>query len=340
MPSIRSLTLLISDLSLARRADRVVEEFRGAIKSLGLDVWTLRITFPQGFDWRGATNLCGDEVLISAFHTELGTLSVGELVDYLRSCGNFFASVATSKSISPEVLAEIYMKVSEELGEEAQTRLGFSLGGFIETPYYPLSTAFRTGFSVALRYVDLLEGKPLNLWGDLLRDYLTKLEGKLRELERLTELPFLGFDLSLSPWMEESVVTLIEGVSGHRFPGLGTPTAIAGINELLSKVGEDFRVLGFNEVMLPVGEDNKLKELARNQELKLADLIGLIPYSLAGLDMVAVHADKGLVSVLVGDVLTAAKIKKGKIVGVRLIVTSSPDEIRLERFGPIPVLRE
>ena len=241
-------------------------------------------------------------------------------------------------------LARLIGRVSEE-DPEAATRFGVSLNGDgLVTPYYPLSWSpgGEPLVSVALTYPQLL-----------LESYRSR---GLRGVEEAVEssgsraLAFAGavagrlgarlagVDLSISPWMENSTLALIEAVAGVRLAEPGIALGIRVLNDILSRVAGRLESTGFNLVQLPVAEDSKLKLRIASLDVKARDLARLSGACLAGLDLVVVPYDEVGVAGLVLE--TAAYSRPGKILGVRIVALEGlepGDKVELGKFGEVPV---
>ena len=336
MPVVRALTLHMRSKELS--VSEVLEVLRRAeveLESVGLRVWTRRVSFGEHVDWREVEEFCNVEnLLVAPFHRGADELRVEELVEFLRRCPSGYATVLVPSEEYLSTLPEVYLRVSKELGEDYFTRLGVAYGSYVHTPYFPVSTALRESISLAYRYVDLLTGTdPANWYGEvvgLARRATVALEGLAK---------VLGFevlhDLSLSPWMEESVVDVVEKL-GARFPKVGTFRAVSYLNRVLARVAEVVRSTGFNELMLPVAEDLRLKELAKSGELRVEDLVALSTFCVAGLDMVAVPRDGDYLRKLFEDTYASYYVKR-RPYGVRVIPTDR-DVVVLRRFGELPRL--
>ncbi len=150
---------------------------------------------------------------------------------------------------------------------------------------------------------------------------------------------YLGIDVSLSPWGEESVVDAVERVYGIKFGGPGTLSAIYRLNRAIWDVSSQFRTTGFNEVMLPLAEDEKLKARAREGLVTFSKLVKYVMTCVAGVDMVPIPSGQvTLVRGLINDLHAIVSIKR-RSVGLRLIpYPGSGSEVDLGDFGKTPVL--
>lgn len=340
---VRALTLTYDRVENVREILNDLEKASKALTNVGFPPWTSRVTLPDDVPKELIQLLCNSKHMFSAYHKSINEVNYEEMLK-LMECRNAFATILVSERGEVSKAAELLINLVRDLGYDVSTRLGFSIGGYVETPYYPLSTPRRYGASIALRYVDTVL-QALRSSGSLeeaarkLGEILTNLESILSPTFKNLEIPYLGIDLSLSPWMDESVVPLIEHVSGTAFPGAGSAWGVKTVNKMLTDVAEKYGVktLGFNETMLPVGEDNNLMRLVREGVLRLHHLTFLTAYCLVGVDMVALPGDKKLIEKVFKDVLAAHEVKK-KTVGVRLIPVFGDKEVTISRFGTIPVI--
>ncbi len=340
MPMIRALTFNVKNTGDVEGALSTAMSVKDRVESEGIKVWDVRLTLSSSVDNKILDRLCSENIIFSAYRSRMYRVEVEELKNALR-CSNSYASIIVTRRKDIRKAVNILREVAHDLGVEAITRLAFSIGAPIETPYYPLSVPLRSGVTVALRYADLLASSPMSKWVDVVAEFLRKVEGAVRNAAKKHGVSYLGIDASLSPWMEESVVPVIERVLKLPFPSAGSAWAIRHINEMIAatvkKAG--VRSVGFNELMLPVGEDRKLLELAEKGRIRLRDLTYLAAYCVAGIDMVAIPDDPTLLASVMLDALAAHKVK-GRVVGVRVLPDVNGNGfIETRMFGRIPVIR-
>ncbi len=332
MPMIRALTLHVASRDLKfGEAIRLLEDFKRSAEAGGVQVWTLRISLGEDFDWRDLVDHCGSGVLIAAYHRRAGEVEPGELAEYLARCGSGYATVLASEE-DLDVLPELYAGLAKSLSEDHFTRLGVIYGSYLQTPYFPASAALSDAVSVAYRYADLLLSTDPSGWVDAIRGLAGRVDSLLGDRAREVGLE-VHHDLSLSPWMSESAVGVVEKL-GAAFPRVGTLAAVRRVNGILLEASGGVRTTGYNELMLPVAEDERLKRLVEAGELRLEDLIAFSTACVAGLDMVAVPRDPDYLRRLFADTYAAFSIKK-RPYGVRVIPTDKP-VVRLSRFGELP----
>ncbi|RLE66126.1 MAG: hypothetical protein DRJ38_02475 [Thermoprotei archaeon] len=277
-----------------------------------------------------------------------------DLPNLFSSTDHFYSSICLAekdceKRETLEKAITILKNISRLAGWLSATRFAFSIGPQPLTPYFPVTSSPLTGYTISLLYVNdlLTEVSSSN------ENCLIKLENKIKkiceniknkalEISSRTGLAFLGVDLSISPWLEESVVPLIEKIKGDISIGTpGTLHTLYKINSVLEKVSRSGKVIGFNEIMLPLAEDNGLKRRVREGDIGFKELMMYCLACVAGLDMVPIPEwteDKVLIH-LFKDLFTIYAIKK-KVLGVRLIPVNveAGEEVDLGIFGKTPVL--
>ncbi len=315
-------------------------------KDLGLEVWTWRIIFPPlprevGFEdlKRMADSLDRElpkEFLIHVAAVEPDHPAVPKVLDLLENRPRIYACARCSNDAEALRIFDTLWNSRKE--PDVYTRFAVAIGTWVETPYLPATASLSMveGFSAALRYVDLVEEAILRGSGDKLLNYVKDVEQKLLELSKMCRVPFLGIDLSLSPWMNESVAGLVEKLIDAKFGSLGTINAIRALNMLVKAIAGKLKIktIGFNEVMLPVAEDDVLNNRVKEGFVRLRDLVYLSMVCVVGLDMVAVPRDLVDRHRLAIDMLTIYNMKRTPV-GVRVIpVDKSPgEEVELPRYG-------
>ncbi len=360
MPVIRAITIHLDhyplDPGLERRVEETVSRVKQAASRLGLRVWTFRLSLPvlERVDHNIIADVTGKlsgialkhGLLVSGLNIDNPRTSiVRRIVDALAAASNVYASILVRD-------LEDFKHYVETLYERAGswqvfTRLALVFPERPLTPYFPASTTIngREGFTIALRYIDLVREVISGGEEKHLVDYFRRIEEIGRRLGEESGLEYLGTDASLSPWMEESVGELIEYLNNKPLPEPGTAWSISWLeNYILDKTREaGLTTTGFNQLMLAVGEDNLLKQRALEGRLRLRDLALLSAYCVAGVDMAAfsiAETNKYDLLRLLHDTYTASQVKN-KPLGVRLIPsTKMPGEkLVANRFGDIPVLK-
>ncbi|MEM0197029.1 MAG: DUF711 family protein [Sulfolobales archaeon] len=332
MPMVRALTLHVkSEKYKPQELVQLLGDLKKSIESRGISVWTLRASFSEDLDWREAISYCGDKVMIAAYHKSVDEVRVSDLVEYLKKCGNGYATILATED-NLEYLSRLYVELSRILSEDYFTRIGVSYGSYVQTPYFPISTAREDSVSVAYRYIDLLLSSEPNRWTEVIQEITRKVGLFLKDVAGGIGLR-VYHDISISPWMTESSVDVVEKL-GAVFPEVGTLGSVYRVNRILTEASSHIESTGFNELMMPVAEDDRLKELVKRGKLRLENLIGLSTACVAGLDMVAVPRDLNYLKNLFADTYTAFSIKK-RPYGVRIVPTDKP-VVELTRFGELP----
>jgi uncharacterized protein (UPF0210 family) len=343
--SLEGVESLIEDWSY-----RVLEVRDRIVREVDIDISSLRLTLPNVptdiLRKSELLTLKEEEVLVNIgsvpYEYELLEDSVSSLAR------NGIYSHVTIKEPNWKVfrrLAKLFNRLSEEDPEYA-TKFGVNLSQKeILTPYYPLSWSpgAEPLLSICLVYPSALEAAYRSSGIKGIKDEMKKWANKALEVGRLfskeLRVEFVGVDLSVSPWMENSVLSLIESISGVRMPSPGIAYGISLVNKIIKEVSNEVKATGFNEVQLPLGEDSKLKVRAVEGELKARDLARLSGACLAGLDMVVVPYDEIGVAGLMLEVSSYAR--EDKPLGVRLITLDGVepgDKVATNRFGEIPVI--
>ena len=242
------------------------------------------------------------------------------------------SSIIGMSSSDPSLATRVAVNV---MGEE----------GFV-TPYYPLASARprQELVTVALTYPSYLAQAYRSGGLGELTNAIVNAARAAEELGRsvASELgaEYAGVDLSVSPWMEDSSLALVEEVAGVRMPRPGFTSGVRAVNEAIARASASVKAVGFNEVMLPVGEDSKLKARVSEGEVNARYLAMLSGVCVAGLDMVAVPADEAGIAGLILDVASYSRAK-GRTLGVRVIPVEGAepgDKVDLGRFGESPII--
>ncbi|QOJ78079.1 DUF711 family protein [Infirmifilum lucidum] len=262
----------------------------------------------------------------------LGHWDPSTLYEALLTYPRLFLSVEYGPGSESDILK--VFRVFSESSYMLATRFAVSFGQRVQTPYFPATQSKENGVSLSLLYVEQFKK------GALLESLLERLKEMQRQAEASWD-SFLGVDLSISPWMERSVASLVEEISGITFTLPGTIAAIRELNRRIEYLASHVKTTGFNEVMLPLAEDNRLKELARIGQLRFSHLLNYASYCVAGLDMVVIP-DTSEDTVLLGLLrdLWDIHLLKRRPLGMRLILAPAEDgsDIDLGMFGKTPVL--
>ncbi|PWV36687.1 MAG: hypothetical protein DJ555_05995 [Desulfurococcaceae archaeon] len=354
---IRSVTLHITDPEkISLEASRLLNIVK-IVEDKGYRVWSKRITLPplnsQGelarvcFELKRSINILKG-IFVSAFNIDADSnIEIDDLVKCMEDLGFAFSSILVKDEEDVEDAYEKIYRFYSRSGVDLHTRIALIYSSRILTPYFPASASIteETSFTVALRYAADFEDLVIKK-GDVesLGKLLEELEEILSNVSIDTGVKYDGIDLSLSPWMEESVASIVERSSGTEIPMPGTMAAIRRINETIASLSRRVKSTGYNELMLPVEEDNVLKERARQGRIALKDLIAFSTICVAGVDMVVLPREHVLSGRILRNIiqdLLAISEAKGKPVGMRLILASgSPgDVVDLGRFGYASIMR-
>ena len=245
------------------------------------------------------------------------------------------------------LFSSLLKRAFSELGPEACTRISFTVGKPLLTPYFPSASARggELGLAASLLYANdvrkaLASRRAIE---DRMKRCYKSAHELLRALSARLNVQSYGVDMSLSPWMEESVARLVEKLGGCEFGGPGSHHAVHELSEALRSVASsgDVRAVGFNEVMLPYAEDSRLLELGAEGKLTAYSLLSLAPVCVAGLDMVVVpYRDEGELERFLKDAY-ALLHAKGRPSGIRVVLASGEpgDVVHLKRFGRVTVMR-
>lgn len=292
------------------------------------------------------------------FLTEKYSINLGQIDSNYNKLSEAIITIATNKMFSSIIMEgsgwEEALKISKSLHELASNNpeLGANIGvntlneKYFITPYYPLASAVpgKVMISAALTYPNYLKDSyTKNGYNGMISSVIEA--GKLAQdmaiyIANKLNIEYAGVDLSVSPWMEESSLGLIEQVSGVRLPKSGFAYGLRKVNEALIQASKNLKTVGFNEVMLPIAEDSKLKARASEGDLTARHLAMLSGVCLAGLDLAVVPYDINGVAGLLLDVSAYARTKS-KTLGVRIIPVESVepgDKVDLGRFGETPVI--
>ena len=342
---------------ITRSVTSIVERCKGLLKKHSLDCWGFRASFPAIKD-AGRKELSTLAKYLGEFSDACNLITAGlhltvvksvddykELVESLKTNRRLYGSVLVSDVKQLDWYVECLSKYYND--PEVFTRLAVIFPKQVLTPYFPVSTSYGGlwGISIALRYADLVKEviKGIRDYDELIR-YVRNVFNLCRDLEYEAKVRCFGLDLSLSPWMQESVGELVELLGHARIPDPGCGWGIYKLNGLIKQLALDSGVdiVGFNEVMLPVAEDSLLKRRVLERRLRITDLAYFTAFCVPGVDMIATYLgseiEKERLRKLLYDVY-AIGLTKGRNIGIRIIpATTKPGGfIRLNLFGDVPV---
>jgi len=346
MALIRALAIHLShDLLAPESIDRIVSIADRVKKCLyKVKPWTLRLVFPVANTCKSIEHFLNDLFSTVDADTMVDIGFEGDVADInyvpslLDKYKKYYASVrCTSDECIDRVVSSVYAVRDKNVDFNIYTKFALLFGNWIETPYFPATCNVSNvvGISASLRYVDLVEkalfgGSPQKLF-----EFIQQVYSDLDDVSRCSDMPFLGLDMSLSPWKDESIARIIEKLINREIGFPGTLNAINSLNRLIDGLIKKLKLrsIGFNEVMLPVAEDDILNERVKQGYTRLRDLVSYALVCVAGLDMVALPKTLDIRRLSV-DMLTIHKIKR-RSVAMRIIpVDQDPGTpIKLENFG-------
>ncbi len=326
-------------------------------KGLKRSIWSIRLALPvsqtkeeliRAYNIASKVLETHPEILVAALHID----NLAKLQDdFMKLFMDYplYGSVLVKKHDEAVAAAEFLLKLSYQ-APEAATRMAIALGERLLTPYFPLASQIRRGqgLGIAMLYPnDLLRAKNMRDIKSIISKICMEADSVGRGISLSISIDWYGTDLSLSPWMDNSVGEVLERLSSKKIGDLEIMETIYLLNKtiediVISKYG--YRTsTGFNEVMLPVAEDNVLKDRVLERRLTLRDLILYTMVSVAGVDMVVLPEDtpRSYLSALLTSVQYISEIKK-KPLGVRVIIypgAREGDVVELGKFGKVPVIK-
>ncbi|BDC19793.1 DUF711 family protein [Acidianus sp. HS-5] len=329
---IRAVTAFVTDVNkdkimlTSSKLDSIKDE----------DILTKRISLPQtplSLNFSKLLDLVEDKSKIfSLISIKDKDKRLQEIRDVLSAGENIYANVLIT---SPSYIDGIINLISKLEPSEASRFALLINDYFLLTPYFPTSTAdvARDSLGLSLLYVnDFKEKKAIQ--------NLEKADARGKMLESKTGLKYIGIDISLSPWGEESVGKLIEERSGKKIFSRGHIWSVGELNrELFSSAWEaKISPIGYSEVMLPVGEDVVLTKRVEEESLTLSQLLSMTFSCAAGLDMVGIEEDKELYKNIIKDAIAIQFVKK-RPYGIRIIPSRGEKKIYIKEFGYIPTIK-
>ena len=290
-------------------------------------------------------------VLVALGKIRIGEKYYNELDEILEMGYYTYIRVGSFKEL-PKIAKKLTSLSNQDYNFMTKIGVNFYSRKEIITPYFPItdtpSFQDKPVLTVSLLYVREFLEHALNNKMDVLGERISELnrivDNSAKKLERENReyrVQYYGFDLSLSPWMEESVGYAIEKIGRCNLEDLNCIYAVYKINKLLMKLSRKINPsTGFNELMLAVGEDNHLKQKVYDKKFGVREFINLLPACLVGMDMVALRTNYVGLKKILYTLQTIAKIKKRPL-GFRGIILPEENKIEkivLERFGDIPVM--
>jgi len=348
-PIIRSITLFLdtgvyTDRSALATALAKLEELSAKIAGRGYEVFTKRVSLPLAplaERARIASSVDSKHYLVSIGAVKASELnsSVAELVN-----SGYYTAVYGIEKNPPLVAREVSRfihKLSAENPVNA-TRVAVAMhGNPLESPYFPDSTSSGVagvGFSLLLprSLAEFYRAHgSLEEYTNVMKSYVSELVACAREsgFERVV------VDYSISPWMDNSVVKLLEYM-GFKLLEPGFLYGVHALNKLVNRFATVCGYAGgFNEVMLPYAEDDALRDAGLKGLVKARDFLYFSSVCVAGPDMLVVPESTEKLAGLILDTYSVWLVKK-RAMSLRAIpVVSEPGEtVDLGRFGRVAVI--
>lgn len=321
-----------------------VEEASDLLKSNGYKVWTKRISLPIPLITIYSKlsdillDIVPDNYLVSTGCLFLEEVNIDRIVDIVSQ--GIYICLIWGKEPDAIKAANIFMKASMHDPINA-TKIALSLTGTpLETPYYPLSTSlYGEGIGIALLYPNLLEQVFVKRGLKGIKKCLISIEKDL--LSIFSEFNNRYFvDYSISPWMENSVVELIESITGYSPDRPGFLHGIYLLNNILKEFMSISKLMqGYNEVMLPYAEDKLLIHYGMEGKISAKDFLRFSSICVSGPDMIVIPNNRSKLIGYIRDSLALGR-SKGKPMGLRIIPVDNKvgDKIVLGKFSEVYVI--
>ena len=344
-PTTFDLEEVIESLKMAQGILFLVEK---KIREYGYEVFTKRISLPR-LPVLLIKRLLDridlpDSILVSMGGIDITHIDYDLAIDIV-SRGYYFSIYGISRN--PQEYSYTISHLIHRIAEEnpiyaTQVSIAYHHNP-LETPYFPDSTSSgELGIGFSFLYPNIMksileETESLTYTVEKLENMFRKTINDIRHLG-LGKHRF-GIDYSVSPWMEKSVVALIEAL-GYELgkPGFNYGVQLVNnvIQELTKRIGY---AIGYNEVMLPYAEDSLLIDAGKYQRIRARDLLLYTSTCVAGPDMIVVPAEKDLLRKFLLDTYSMWRLKQ-KPLSARIIpVDVLPgDKIDLGKFGKVYVL--
>lgn len=350
---IRSVTLFATSGDMRSVRERITS--LGSMLSFNIEsmflsesVWSTRVALPplgeQEPPMKRASQLLDLKVVnyVSIGQVEDTHPALEEVAEVAEN--GLYASI-NMRSVDRIKSIENVLRKACEKNPSNGSRICVNIGGNMVTPYFPSACNLHgeEGLAISLLYPSLLRHKRLNQFQDILAEVYASTEKVGLKLSERLGVNYYGIDVSLSPWMEESVAEIVEFASGVKIPLPGTFSTIREINSLIGNAVKTagIKATGYNEVMLPVAEDNVLKERVAAGDVKLRDLVHLASACVSGVDMAVVsdNVPSRVIEGVLKDLFEVGMLK-GRATGLRTIFApAEPGEtVKLNFFGWTPII--
>lgn len=360
MAYIRALTIFLNPKNwepnnlkeyLDDKLAKYVETLDNVRNEMSIKIWTLRLAMPYTST---KVNLEKIAMIIegisekynidfaSAFHFKGRNFQLRNIKELLETYEKIFASVKVKTYTEALFISEIF----QVLEGFPSIKFAIHLGPEMLTPYFPLAKNIysKEGLAIAPFIIEELKKglKEDNIIETLGRNLKLMEEFGLK-LSRQANLKYYGIDISPSPFLEQSIVEIVETLSGVFFGEYGTHWGLQRLMSIVFNSAKKYNILttGFKEIMLPVVEDDLLKVRAIERKYGVKDLLSYVSVCAAGLDMIPLAKPlnkKQIVGIILD--LMALSQTKNKPLGLRLIpLNAKPGEIvEMKMFGKIPVM--
>jgi uncharacterized protein (UPF0210 family) len=317
----------------------LLESLIKILRSKGLEPWTSRISLPANsisLFKHVVDNLDVSRFLVSLGYTNFDPSMADTYLDAVEK--GFYISFNGLRAVEKNLVKEIsaFIHKASLRNPICATRIAV---GFhdepLQTPYFPDSTSINEGVGLSFLYP-----------GFILKNLEHGLTWAFDEFKKVTaeaagSLEAEGFkvfiDYSLSPWMENSIIELLQRI-GYSADWPGFNYGVLLLNREIWRIADKYAA-GFNEVMLPYAEDNGLKRLGEKGSIRAKDLLLYAATCVAGPDMLVIPEDEEKLTRFIKDVYAVYTLKKRPLATRLIPVPSKPgDKISLGRFGETPVI--
>ena len=299
-------------------ASKFVEKELGSPRTMRVTLPPISLDFTEDFEvdlalvdhWYKKATEIGIRWVNQPFRisskTKLDPHLIQVLTNYLVKRDRLFASINVQNIVAVQSGAQIYSLICKSLSRYDSTgfsnlRVGVGCRINNYTPFFPFSDGQKSGLSIALESLPLVREEWMQT-----HSYASITNRLVEEVETITAkisgnmkqfgLGYYGADWSLAPLPNgsESVVALIEQISGNPLGGSGSLSVISKITECLkgpiSRMGPDIAT-GFNGVMLSVLEDDVLAKRFLHRDVSVNDLLLYSTVCGCGLDMIPITGD-------------------------------------------------
>lgn len=307
-------------------------------KELNLEVFTRRISMPSLSmdELVKLPDIASDkDILVSAGYVSLRRIGVRD-AEYLTSNGVYIPVLPSLEDFMIDD-ARYFSRIIHGVAENdplnaTRIAIGFHNESFC-TPYFPDSSSRGVrSIGLSFLYPDMLEANDISALSNSIRDAFRLFNNIAQVIENSIGYP-VSIDYSLSPWMEKSVVKILESL-GYSLLEPGFNYILHVINNLIQEHYDPRRAIGFNEVMLPYAEDSLLIKYGGMGLIRARDFLRYASTCVAGVDMIIVPSSIEKLARLVMDTYSLGLVKSKPIALRAIPVNNKPGEkISLGKFG-------